>query len=286
MRSISIVVIFLAVLQANAQLIKWEISLTPNYTFIGDQREEKATTISSPTTGYYSNSLNYKLEENYQGRFGTQLSFLGSKQVAPRISIKTGIGLSLHRFKRANLVISNWLNNVTYLPVVPGVPTGDNHGLIIGSIALIRDSSGVPIKNPAYTGSIPQDDEKLGETNALYMQIPVLFSYALNKKFTLSTGTQFSTLMVASEFQRRTMFSYSTGQYSINENSWNNSADGFNKLLVFVSLEIIYSVTRHFNLQAAYQRSLSPIYDASKLFSGEAKYNSASLGLSYSIKPR
>lgn len=278
MRSIFITFLLLFPLLSNAQASKWEIYIAPSYTFIGNQKKSSPNQSVYPSSGYTSNGVNVTIEELYRGNIGIEMGARISKTILKNLSIKSGADVSLKRFKRTESVSMPIVDRENVISL-PGMPIGSFYGTILGSTGW-RDSSGhlitlLPINQRE------QDHSRLGETNALYLQIPIVLHYTLNKKISIEAGIQLVSLLLAAQYRVSQNYIYSQGNFIPEKSSWDTSSDGLTNSLLNVSGRVSYALSQKLRIYTDYQRSLSAIYDEPRRIAGKARFNTTSLGICY-----
>lgn len=270
----------------HAQLRVTEVSLRSNYTHIADQEKDAKMTRVDPSTGFVSITVNGAiLAERYEGRPGLDLGCnLSPIALSNRLSLSTGASVSLKRFKRYDVMSTNGSGIVVGIPSVDGTPIG-----VIRGVGVVRDSSGIIVINPDGTIRTPSEigkDDKVGESNVVYLQVPVSIEYSITKRLTANAGLAASILMFSGVYEAGTPF-YSTanGLVSSSEASWNTSSDGLSNMLIAATTNIAYSVAKRWEIELGYWRSFTPIFDASRQTVGKARFNTFSLGASYTLSP-
>lgn len=266
-----------------AQVVKIEVFIAPSYTFAGEQTKQEKTIFLNPAGGNTSvGESAWIVQEKYQGRVGIDIGALAEKTLTKKFSIKSGISFSLKRLKRTEAV--NYTNETFQVdpPAVIGSPIGFFYGSII-----TRDASGHLIVNNTPLLTFQPNDknvDKVGETKAFYLQIPISIGYRLGEKITLEGGAHFSILVAASAFEK----SYTSIQNQLiqDEGHWNTSTHALSPNLLNVSTRISYQLNRHLRVHAEYQRSISAIYKEEKQLAGRAKFNTTNLGISYVFKSK
>jgi hypothetical protein len=216
------------------------------------------------------------IRESYSGRPGFDFNVRGQVFQFNKFIIEAGLGINYARFKRSI--------EVTALPgsqvvLVPGGTIGGNYGAIIGS-PMVRDSLGRIIME-RQPGSLPESDEKIGETSTWYLQIPVTIGrYFWNERFQVRAGLVMSALLRATEYKSAFSNFPQPSLYTYKE----TSGEGFNNLLISASTEFTYNITKQVSLSTSLLHSFSGIYDETNRHGGKAKLTTVSFGVRYSLK--
>jgi hypothetical protein len=284
MGRILIILIVMLPLGLHAQMRVSEVFVRSNYTHIADQEKDANITHVNPSTGFVSITVNGAvLAERYQGRFGLDLGCsLSALALSNRLSLSTGATLSLKRFRRNDALssIDNVIPRGNFISV-DGTPIGIIHGNPIS----LTDST--LIIRPLIPMQEEPANEKVGETNIVFLQLPVTIDYTITKRITANAGLAASILLISAVYEAGTPF-YSTanGVVSNSEANWNMSSDGLSNVLIEATTNIAYSVAKGWKIELGYWRSLTPIFDASRQTVGKARFNTFSLGASYTLPVR
>lgn len=269
---------------ANAQIKNLSLSFSGNYSLNGTTTKSNKlrTTQSDPATGFTVTTVNVgSLRESYSGRPGFDFNVRGQVYQFNKFFIETGLGINYSRFKRTIEVVELAGSQVSIMPggTLGGGAIGSNYGVIIGS-PMVRDSLGRIIMG-RQPGSLPEPDEKIGETTTLYMQIPVIIGrHFWNERFQVRVGLVMSALLRATEYKPGYSYYQQPAFYAYKE----TSGDGFNNLLVSASTEFTYSITKQVGITTNLLHSFSGIYDENNRPGGKAKLTTVSFGMRYSLK--
>ena len=251
-------------LVSHSQNLNYSISLSYNQSYTKSIEETPYLYLYEPATGYSSYFSNAGFKESYNSKSGAKLSGNFSYDINSRLFIEAGLQLNLIRFQQETEVITNDLSEFE----------------IVYDFEFL-DSAGNPVfpiltsENIVYT-----DQNKLGNTSALYTEIPIQIGYSfLNNKLKCKIGLITSFLAYAEVY---VFDSQNTLDYTTISVKKDKSADGFKNLVWNGNIELEYLVYNNIGLNLSYSRSLNSFYD-DNISIGNPKYNIFSIGLSYNF---
>jgi hypothetical protein len=277
-----------------AQVTNYSIHLGTNYTLIGDV-DDMSNINTAPvvpaSSGYYTVVTNVgTLRHSFQGYMGFNVSGKFDYMLPGRFFITSGLTVNFLRFKHMTRV-----ENLGY----ENKPITINH---LGSTTIVspmgsfytidEDGKFTPVTAEFNT------DEKLGKTQAWYLQIPIMAGRSFyNKKLIVRSGLTLSMILHASEYQydysmpvrgvqftndrtiRRPDTYSSIPTLKVSRQS--NTSD-FTTVSIGAVLQGTFMLNKNIGIDLIAQRSLSPIYKP-ETTSVKPVYNTISMGLSYSF---
>jgi len=246
---------------------------------------QRVVVDSSPTplTGFSSISgRSYTIEEDYRPRFGWSFGALYSKSFGERVSGFAGVSLSGVSFKRSSEVIYDDADLES--PFWGEIITVDGQPLLGGSIGQLQEME------------IGQT-ENVGETNLIYLDLPVGIEYKVLKKIGISVGLQFSYLLHASEVVNKYVSNFSLSEFSDAERDpllmipidsffelveeKDKSQDGFNRFNLSANLRFHYEFIKNLRVNAGVSQGISSVYADEKEYTGNVYSRVISTGLSF-----
>ncbi|MFZ6012765.1 MAG: outer membrane beta-barrel protein [Bacteroidota bacterium] len=281
----TLLVIFVCSLSsAYAQIKGYAVQVAANYPVIPSQTTSSSiqTTPIDASSGYTSYWLNIgAIKESYEGRPGFDISGKFSYGVSKHFFVTSGLTVNYYRYKRSIKIEDlNTEENVILVPggtsgtggtpVIIGAPLG-----VIGGGSRLVGPNGKLIDNPDLTFN---PDDRNGETTTLYLQLPVMAGTTFfNDRLVVQTGLTTSWIVRGTEY--KSLFSYS-GTY-VYETKKETTTEEFNSVMIGLSLQTTYRITKSIGIEVSAQKSLSKIYDNES--TGKGKLNTVSLGVSYNF---
>lgn len=237
---------------AYCQLQNATFRLFVNNPYIASVTEKQKPPVQTPpTTGYTVQWANIgRVKETYDTEPGIDLSFRFDAFSNAKFFINTGLTLQYYRYQRNLEIVTDPASSYVILP---------NY---YGSI-----------------GSILKLDPRIGQTTAVYLQVPVAIGKGFfNDRIRIQVGVAPSVLLLATYYDQ--FLSLSEGSFSSSV-SKATSSKAFTRVMMNGVFESSFSVTKRIGVNAVCQRSFSPIYNAANRPGGKAVFNSFSLGVSY-----
>ncbi|MBX2964352.1 MAG: outer membrane beta-barrel protein [Cyclobacteriaceae bacterium] len=261
------------------QLKNVSFQFAGNYPIIGTETNSSIPVVPDPATGYTTTTLSYKVEESFAGRPGFDLNVNADVHQFNKFFIRTGLGISFIRFKRTITVTSAFQSIPTGFFLLPGIPS--QYGNLIGGNYLTRDEQGNIVRLPDAPLLFPQPDPKIGETTTLYLSLPVVIGRNFVKdRLQVKTGIVPAILMHATEIK---LPAYSFTQPTTSNYQKDSSGDGFNSLLLNLTFETSFKITKRWGTQLGALYSFSSIYDDGKSVGEKVNYAVVNAGICYHL---
>jgi hypothetical protein len=269
-----------------AQITELTLSISPNYTFINDQKNDLRIQQVPIVSGYTSQWITVgNNHEKYTGSLGSSISFLIGGKVTNKLSLTSGLSILHSNFRRVDEITGG---------ATPGRGTAIDLGSFnnnqyppIGNVIVGIDTARITSANYNWVNSygLTEKSEDVGRTNAVYLQIPILVGITLFKnKLSVKGGTTVSFLAYTSVVKMSTSFT-SSYYYSLSTSEYTDtSSDGFANALLSGQINIAYPVYKSLCFETSYQQFITPLFDESNRFAGKARLKSLSFGLLYYFK--
>jgi hypothetical protein len=260
MKQIPIFLLVLLSFSAYSQKFNYSITASYNQAFIPEIKKDIPT--ASYASGYTTIILNSGIKESYSSKSGGKLSGNFSYSFNSRLFIEGGLQLNLVRYNKTSEMIDGEYDGLEY------VPYGD----------IITDTSGLIIVSPNQI--LYEDQDKLGNTSALYTEIPIQIGYSFfNSKLKCKIGFTTSFLAYAEVYVFNTETNINYYNVAVEKDK---TADGFKNMVWNGNVELEYLVYKNIGLNLNYSRSLNSIYDDEASI-GNPNYNLFSLGITYNF---
>jgi hypothetical protein len=259
---ICILLLLFCSITSHAQLKQISFHLSPNFPLIGNSKTTEQLVWGHPSAS---------IVESYKGRIGFTSSSTIDYQLSHQFFISSGLQIQYIRYKRDIEISFNQSSLVPgTLPIGNFVVQGSPLNVIQGS---------TPLTPADYFGgssslSSFSSPNNLGETTALYCQVPILAgAHLLKGKLFIKAGPSVA-FLARGTFERKRF--YSSGGV---ETEIDKSGDGFTNTLLNGLFSVSWSVWKNINTDLMYLHSFSAINE-----NGNAKYNVLSLGISYNLQ--
>jgi hypothetical protein len=246
------------------QNLDYSISLKYNQPYTNSIEKTPYVYLYSPSTAYSTYFSNAGIKETYNSKPGIKFSGNFSYNFNSHLFLEGGLQLNLIRFQQETEVLTTSLSEFE----------------IVYDIEF-QDSLGNPLY-PIIIGQniVYEDQDKLGNTSALYSEIPIQIGYSFfNNKLKCKIGLITSFLAYAEVYVYDKINSIDYTTISVKKDK---TGDGFTNLMWNGNIELEYLVFEKIGLSLGYTRSLNSFYDESVSI-GSPKYNLFSIGITYNF---
>ncbi|MEM6525048.1 MAG: outer membrane beta-barrel protein [Bacteroidota bacterium] len=247
------------------QLKGVEIYTGVNYSFIGDQVSESSR--STPVSGFGFQTVNLDVEETYDNFLGYSVGSKAQFSISNKFSLKTGLGLDYIKFER-NATVSE-----------PGTTLGSFGFNGNGEIFFINDF-GEDLSE--ITNNLVIGDPEKGPAHLVYLAVPLELSYLFSKRVYGIIGISFAARVYSQTKGDVISFDSESFMNTIEERTFTDGR-GFNGSQWLATLGLGYELINRINVELAYNRGFTEIFEVSSQIAGDAKYNLLRLGASYQL---
>lgn len=249
----------------HGQLSGIELNAGTSYSFIGNEVTEG--TNFQPSSGFSFQTTNLEVEEAYKNFFGFSLGGKTQFSLSKKLSLRAGLGFDYIKFERT-------VN-------ISGIST------TTGSFGLIRDGEIIVIDSDGQDTQITPDnlvvgDLEKGPAHLVYLSVPIELSYLFSNKIYGIVGISMARRIYSRTKGDVVSIDTETLTTVIEERTFTDGR-GFNTSQWLANVGLGYVLNDKFNVEFAYSRGLTSIYEESSQIAGEAKYNLLRLGLSYQL---
>lgn len=261
---------FLCTLGLSAQT-KFFLDVSGNYSLSQDFEQIHYRSFADP---FMTN--NFLLSEHYEPKPGIDFNVGVSKNIYKKLNLTGGIGISAIQFKRTFSVEIQYRNpdftgfygnQYTY----GDFPSPEDPEVIIGDEPR-------PLFDRGYNWLPDNKDlDKVGQTEIMYVNIPLGIEYPVTGKLILSARVKDEILTYSRQVKQGVYSGNQRGVYS------DKTSDGLSNNLLSGDIGLQYQLFKQLWLSTSYNHYFTPVYDESYRMAGDLKYKTFRLGLKYDL---
>lgn len=259
--------LFLALLLpclAKAQLKSITFFAAANYPAMGSVTQQQNLLLPThQATGYSHIVSATAIKTSFSNKIGFEAGGRADLSISKALFLSVGLQMNYLRYKvnhEVTAISPGSFMPPSVAPVFGGAPIGTFFGGIKPTEVLLT----------------PITVEDQGNTTVLMLQLPLTVGTRLaNDRIRLGVGPVFSYLLYATQISSR----LSPGTAGTIERYKDSSKSNFEEYQAGAIMQATYFITDKLGVEVSGQKFFTPVYEAS----AKAKYNTLSLGLSYSL---
>lgn len=275
---LAVIIPFLCAFTLSAQT-KFFLDVSGNYSLSQDMEQIYWHSFADPIMTH-----NLIVTEHYEPKPGIDFNVGVSKNIYKKFNLTAGIGISAVQFKRTFDV------DIQSVDPYPGIEP-DYTGFYVYGYPELYDNYPSPEDPEVAMGDEPRplynsgynwllsskDQDKVGQTEIMYVNIPLGIQYPVTEKLVLSAGVKNSILTYSRQVKQNTSIN---GQMVVGTDK---SSDGLSNNLLSADIGLQYKIFKQIWLSTAYNHYFTPVYDANRRMAGDMKYRTFRLGLKYDL---